>query len=122
MARSCMRMFMIVLLPFALLGCAAGFEGNEGGDDDDDPPRVDAPRIDSPTSSVDAPVSSIDAPTSTIDAPTSTIDAPGLPDGPIGGGCTTHAQCGAGSCCFGQLMCIPGDPLPLPPPFDCLPS
>jgi hypothetical protein len=38
------------------------------------------------------------------------------------GGCTTHAQCGAGSCCFGGLMCVPGDPLPLPPPLDCFPS
>ena len=121
MARSCMFMLFAVLLPAVVMACAAGFEGNGG--DDDDPPRVDAARIDAPTSNIDAPASSIDAPTSQIDAPQLPIDAPTmLPDGPISGACTTHAQCGAGSCCFGMLMCIPGDPLPLPPPFDCLPQ
>lgn len=120
MARPCMRAFLLVLLPmtFVVAGCASGFEGNG----DDEPPRVDA------SATVDAPFSSSDA--RVIDAPVSTmVDAPiGLPDASIGldggttGTCTTHAQCGAGMCCFGGLMCIPGDPLPLPPPLDCLPS
>lgn len=121
MARFCMRTFLLVALPVALMACAQGFEGN--GDDDDDSPSVDAPissQIDARV--IDGPSSNIDAPASTIDAPTSSIDAPiGLPDAGTGA-CTTHAQCGAGSCCFGMLMCVPGDPLPLPPPFDCLPS
>jgi hypothetical protein len=122
MARPCMSKFLLVALPIfasALLACASGFEGV--GDDDDQSNNVDA-RI-----TVDAPQSSspdariIDANTSqTPDAPISLPDA-GLPgsDGGIGGTCTTHAECGAGNCCFGGLMCIPGDPLPLPPPFDC---
>lgn len=122
MARPCMRVYLLGLLTiiaFGLMACASGFEGN--GDDDD--PRVDArpSTTDAPPGSVDARV--IDAPVSTmIDAPVSLPDS-GLPgtDGGIGG-CTTHAQCGAGMCCFGQLMCIPGDPLPLPPPFDCVPQ
>ena len=102
MARPCMRAFLLVLLPLTLVvaGCASGFELFWSGD-----ARV-----------VDAPVSTM-------------VDAPiGLPDASIGldggttGACTTHAQCGAGMCCFGGLMCVPGDPLPLPPPLDCIPS
>jgi hypothetical protein len=122
MARLCMRTFLLGLAPmFAVIGlsgCAAGFEGR--GDDDDQ--SVDARlTVDAPIGSTDARI--IDAPVSTtVDAPVSLPDAslPGS-DGGVGG-CTTHAQCGAGSCCFGGLMCVPGDPLPLPPPFDCIPS
>src|SRR5205809_6487485 len=121
MARPCMSKFLLVALPIiasALLACASGFEGV--GDDDDQSNNVDA-RIttDAPqTSSPDARI--IDANTSQLpDAPVGLPDA-GIPgsDGGIGGACTSHAQCGTGSCCFGGLMCIPGDPLPLPPPFD----
>ena len=122
MARPCMRAFLLVLLPSFFVACASGFEGV--GDDDDQSNHVDARlTTDAPqTSSPDARI--IDANTSqTPDAPVSLPDA-GIPgsDGGIGGACTSHAQCGAGSCCFGGLMCIPGDPLPLPPPFDCLPQ
>ena len=122
MARPCMRAYLLVLLPLTLLACASGFEGV--GDDDDQSNHVDARlTIDAPqTSSPDARI--IDANTSQLpDAPIGLPDA-GLPgsDGGIGGACTSHAQCGTGSCCFGGLMCIPGDPLPLPPPFDCLPQ
>ncbi|HUQ04870.1 MAG TPA: hypothetical protein VM261_20350 [Kofleriaceae bacterium] len=119
MARPCMRTFLLGLLPMIVIGCAAGFEGRG---DDDDQSSVDArPQVDAPIGSTDARI--VDAPVSTqIDAPVSLPDA-GLPgsDGGVGG-CTTHAQCGSGMCCFGQLMCVPGDPLPLPPPFDCLPQ
>ncbi|KAB2893268.1 MAG: hypothetical protein F9K40_17320 [Kofleriaceae bacterium] len=121
MARPCMRAFLLVLLPFTaallLSGCASGFEGNG----DDDPPRVDArATIDAPFSSVDG--SLIDAPVSTmVDAPVGFPDASIGLDGGTGGACTTHAECGSGMCCFGGLMCIAGDPLPLPPPFDCVP-
>lgn len=122
MARPCMRAFLLVLLPMAvafLVACASGFEGV--GDDDDDQPSVDARiTVDAPPGAVDARI--VDAPVSTtIDAPISLPDASTGGDGGIGG-CTTHAECGTGMCCFGQLMCIPGDPLPLPPPFDCVPS
>lgn len=106
----------------ALVGCAAGAEGTGSDDDPIDARRVDGAVIDGPNNpQPDAPVSQPDA--RLVDAPVSQPDAPiGLPDGGITGACTTHAECGAGSCCFGMLMCVPGDPLPLPPPFDCLPS
>jgi hypothetical protein len=113
-----MRAFLLVLRPMTLvLGCASGFEGA----DDDDDPTVDARvTIDGSSSSVDA---RIDAMTSTtVDAPVSFPDAGTGSDGGTTGACSTHAQCGAGSCCFGGLMCVPGDPLPLPPPVDCIPS
>ena len=121
MARPCMRAFLLVMLPVSvafLVACASGFEG---ASDDDDQSTVDARiNVDAPQSSTDA---RIDAQTSTvIDAPVSLPDASTGGDGGIGGGCTTHAECGSGQCCFGGLMCIPGDPLPLPPPFDCLPQ
>lgn len=116
MARHCMRAFLLGLLPMIVVACASGFEGNG----DDDQSSVDArPQVDAPIGSPDARI--IDAPVSTtVDAPVSLPDA-SLPDGGAGA-CTTHAECGAGMCCFGQLMCIPGSPLPLPPPLDCLPS
>ncbi len=119
MARHCMRTFLRFLLPmtavFGMLGCAAGMEGLS---DDDDQPRVDArPNVDG-SSTIDA---RIDASATTIDAPVSLPDAATGGDGGIGG-CTSHAQCGAGMCCFGMIMCVPGDPLPLPPPLDCIPS
>jgi hypothetical protein len=120
MARPCMRAFLLGLLPMIAAACASGFEGV--GDDDDDTPSIDArPNVDS-SSTIDARI--IDAPVSTmVDAPVSLPDGGiGLPDSGTGGTCTTHAQCGSGMCCFGGLMCIPGDPLPLPPPFDCIPQ
>jgi hypothetical protein len=124
-----MRAFLLVALPSIIastlvMACASGFEGVGDDDDDDQSNNVDARlTVDAPqTSSPDARI--IDANTSQLpDAPIGLPDA-GFPgdDGGIGGACTTHAECGAGSCCFGGLMCIPGDPLPLPPPFDCLPQ
>ncbi len=116
MACSCMHAFLLVLLPVVALGCAQGSESS-GDDDDDDQPRVDARLTSDGSQSTDARV--IDA--RVIDAPVSVPDAASGGDGGIGG-CSTHAECGSGNCCFGMLMCIPGDPLPLPPPFDCLPS
>ncbi len=103
-----------------LVGCAAGAEGT--GEEQIDARRVDGAVVDGPNNpNPDAQVSLPDA--RLIDGPVSQPDAPiGLPDGGITGACTTHAQCGAGMCCFGMLMCIAGDPLPLPAPFDCLPS
>jgi hypothetical protein len=113
-----MRAFLLCVLPVSLLvSCASGFEGVG---DDDDQPSVDARlTVDAPSGTIDARI--IDAPVSTIDAPVSLPDA-SLPSDGGAGACTTHAQCGSGMCCFGMLMCIPGDPLPLPPPFDCLPQ
>lgn len=103
-----------------LVACAAGAEGTGGDDDPIDAARIDAPNNPNADARIDAPSSPIDA---RIDAPSTPIDAPiGLPDGGTTGACTTHAECGAGNCCFGMLMCVPGDPLPLPPPFDCLPA
>jgi len=116
MARSCMRVFLLVLLPLTFIGCAQGFEGNS---DDDVQTRVDARpnvQIDAPTSFIDAPTTPIDAPVIVIDAPIGSVDS-----GTTTGACTTHAECGAGNCCNGLLMvCQVGDPLPLPPPLDCI--
>lgn len=121
MARSCMCVFLMVVVP--MFACAQGFQGNDDDNGDDD----DTPRVDAPFNTTDAPVSAIDArvdaPISSIDAPMPPIDAPiGLPDGGTGGACTDNSQCGTGMCCFGQIMCVPGDPQPLPPPFNCIPS
>ena len=109
---------IVSALVVAMVACAQGQDTQVGDDDDEVDARVDSPQV------IDGPLL-IDA--RIIDAP-QLIDAPGLTDGlPIPddgtiGTCTTHAECGTGMCCFGMLMCIPGDPLPLPPPFDCLPS
>lgn len=108
---------IVSALIVAMVACAQGQDTQVDDDDDQVDARVDAPQV------IDAPLPTdariIDAP-QLIDGPT-LPDGLTLPDGPLGG-CTTHAECGTGMCCFGMLMCIPGDPLPLPPPFDCLPA
>ena len=110
-------LWIVVTAALALVACAQGVGGT--GDDDDtvDAKRIDAPQVIDAPQAIDARI--IDG-TTPIDG-TQIIDASGLPDA-MTTGCTTHAACGAGNCCFGMIMCIPGDPLPLPPPFDCLPS
>jgi hypothetical protein len=81
---------------------------------------------------MDAPIDSelaidADIPDAPIDA-SLPIDGPVvIPDASTDGGaaaCANHADCGAGNCCFNAPTgtCIPGDPQPLPPPFDCQPT
>ncbi len=104
MARSCMRLFLLLMLPIAITagvaGCAAGFGG---GDDDGNDPRIDA-RV----TTVDAPVGNptdarpVDAPSTTTDAPVSLPDASLSGDGGSGPFCNSTAECASmpGTCCF----------------------
>jgi hypothetical protein len=116
-SRSVLSALLVGLAVSSLVACA---QGTMGGADDDDP-RVDARRVDArvvDARPVDAPGPPVDARPVDAAIPVDASFDSGLP----GGSCTMHSQCPMGECCFGGLMCVPGEVTPLPPPFDCLPS
>lgn len=108
-----LALWLATSVALVLAACATGADYHVDDDDDDViDARADSVQVTDGPQAIDARI---------IDGPVGLPDASMLPDA-LPGSCTTHAQCGTGMCCFGGLMCIPGDPLPLPPPFDCLPS
>ena len=86
---------------------------------DDDP--VDARRVDARLSDARP----IDGPMATDARPVDARPPDGSilpPDGGMMGMCTQDTQCPATDCCFGGLMCVPGQRTGLPPPLNCLPN
>ncbi len=102
-----------VLAAFAVAALVACAQGTSQGDDD----PVDARRVDARLSDarpIDGPMATDARPVDArpIDGSMSMIDA-----GPLGGTCTTSAQCGMGECCFMAFMVCMERPAP---PFDAL--
>ena len=106
-----------VLAAFAVAALVACAQGTSQGDDD----PVDARRVDARLSDARP----IDGPMATDARPIDARPPDGSilpPDGGMMGMCTQDTQCPATDCCFGGLMCVPGQRTGLPPPLNCLPN
>jgi len=117
-----MKILSLALLIAAFaVGCAAGGTS----DPDASPILPDRSLVGSDGGAIDRSIGSDARPVDSSVGPDARMPDSSvitMPDGAIGGMCTSNNDCPATDCCFGGLACVPGMRTPLPPPFDCIPN